>query len=198
MKKVKLNIILAFFTLISNSSFGQEKRTLQANLSGIPLFDFNQGYSGFVINPGFRYQVGEKTDIGTNFFYYFQNDILASNIPSNAQGYGFVPSFRYSILTNERYTFFVEAGIGFGAVDLEPRNGFGDFDFSVDRNDGALLIINAGIGVNYKVTNRVGLELTIPYIKADNISNPFFNDLYDGVGALFGVTYDFGSSDREK
>ncbi|MEO1054127.1 MAG: hypothetical protein AAFX87_26045 [Bacteroidota bacterium] len=190
-KTFTLLLIILSSTLFSNL---QAQQKLEVGVSSVPLIDFNQGYFGLTVVPSFRYYITPRLAISNNFFFQFQNDIQVefefSNF--NVRSFGFVPSLRYLLTENEKLNFFAEGGFGFGFSKYSqvPPDGSSIGPFPALRTfSEELLILNVGVGLDYKIGERTALELSIPYIDADNVDGSSSGSIYSGVGFLAGFKY---------
>ena len=76
--------------MVGNSQESQ-KGTIKFSLSGIPVIDWNNGFSGFVIKPGFEYFVSNKLSIHNDFFFHFQSINDEGGVEMKSKTFGFVP-----------------------------------------------------------------------------------------------------------
>lgn len=185
-----LILLISCYLLLPQSVKAQDRPSLELSVSGIPLFDFNEGYFGFVANPALRYGLSDRFALGTSFFFYAINDIDVSGVESNARAYGVVPTLRYNWLTMNDTKIFLEGGVGFGSVNYKPSDtARDDRTLSlVERSNGGLLIYSLGPGIQHKLTSLLNLEVMIPYLRAENITDSN-TDLYNGLGLTAGLSF---------
>ena len=177
--------------LITNYAISQDRDgKINVGLSGIPLYDFRFGeYAGFVVNPSIHYELTNRISLGTNFFFYSLRNTSASGVPASSRAFGVAPSVRYNIVQINKVGVFAEGAVGFGSVKFRPRNQDNPF-FPVDQNNGGILVYQFGLGVNYRLSNRISLELLIPYLRVNDITNDNVNEnIFGGLGPTIGIRY---------
>ena len=116
---------------------------------------------GIIAKAGLEFHVSQKVSFQGSFFT--SNNVLFKNDSGvSISSYGFVPTVQYYFINKPKFTLFGQLGYGFGFEDL-TRN-FGTIENS------ALTIFSVGAGVNYKLNNKLHLQLHLPYFNAQNIT----------------------------
>lgn len=189
MKKVYLVIILICFS-VANQAQEPQKGRIKLSLSGIPVIDWNNGYYGFAIKPGIEYFVTDNLSIHNDFFYHFQTGLYVDEVKSKSNTIGFIPSIRYYFsFNNKKWIVFGQAGIGFGSV-LYKHMDDNETTSDIDWLNSGVVIYSAGVGVGYRFSSLFEMEILVPYIVVDNITNNSNADiLFNGIGPTIGVKF---------
>ena len=194
-KQIRTFIVILLLVL-TYSQYAQEsqKGKIKLSLSGIPVIDWNNGYYGFALKPGIEYFVTDNLSIHNDFFYHIQTGLYVDEVKSKSNTIGFIPSIRYYLsFKNKNWVIFGQAGIGFGSVlykHIEEDKTSNDIDW---LNSG-VVIYSAGVGVGYRFSSLFEMEILIPYIVVDNITNNSNADiLFNGVGPTIGVKFSLNS-----
>ena len=186
MKKVFLIIILVCFFHVNYAQESQNGQ-IKVSVSGIPLIDWNNGYYGFVIKPGFEYFITSHLSVQNDFFFNTQTGYFLNDVNARTNTFGFIPSLRYCHFFNDKWMVFGQAGVGFGVTIYKPLEDEPD-PFKVERLNAGVVVYSAGVGVGYRFSNRVEIELLVPYIVVDNITNSSnASILFNGIGPTIGI-----------
>jgi hypothetical protein len=201
MKKIRLFAVLVIASLVSTIN-AQESETLyeagdiKMGIAGVPLMDFGNGYSGIAAKPSLSYYVSEHFAINTSAFVLFPQNIEQENgIDAEVQAYGFIPSFRKHAINSGKFSFYLESGIGIGAIRYKAND---PADIAMEDNSGGLLLLTAGAGINYKFAKCLELEFGLPYMYGLNITNGEDTKLFSGVAFNFGMNFVFNTKDIKK
>ena len=160
-KKHGLTILLLVVTL---ASFAQNKKgDISFSITASP---FPSTYSGnhdfgIIAKAGLEFHVSEKISFQGSFFSS-NNVLFKDDSGVIISSYGFVPTVQYYFINKPKFNLFGQLGYGFGFEDL-TRN-FGAIENS------ALTVFSVGAGVNYKLNNKLHLQLHLPYFNAQNIT----------------------------
>lgn len=179
------------FSLPFCSVIGQKAELSQFELgiTGIPLYDFSEGYAVFVANVAARHRIGKKLQISTNLFIGNDRSSIAG-IDSRSLMVGILPSLRYSFFSGNRIRIFAEVGAGIGLVRYKARGDEDIQQLDVSRYNNGFKVFTVGLGAGYQLSDKVGLEFSIPYIIGDNINDQFFSpEIFSGLGVLIGVQF---------
>jgi hypothetical protein len=156
-----LSLLLLFATL---TSFSQNKKgdiSLSITASPFPTTNSNSNGFGVIAKAGMEFHVSENVSFQGSFFT--SNNVLFKNDSGiNINSYGFIPSVQYYFLNKPKFNVFGQLGYGFGFEDL-TRN-YGEIENS------ALTIFSIGAGANYKLKEKLYLQLHLPYFNAQNIT----------------------------
>ncbi len=201
MKTIRLFALFIIATFVSNLN-AQESETLyeagdiKMGIAGVPLMDFGNGYSGIAAKPSLSYYVSERFAINTSAFVLFPQDIEQENGRDvEVQAYGFIPSFRKHAINSGKFSFYLESGVGIGAIRYEAND---PADIAIEDNSGGLLLLTAGAGINYKFAKCLELEFGLPYMYGLNITNGDDTKLFSGVAFNFGMNFVFNTRDIKK
>ena len=192
MKKTVIFTIL-FLCLSYLTAFSQsEKNDLKITIAGLPLFgSSNESYSGlngYVLKPSVGYYISKKTSIELNFSYAYLNNLKVATFDSYYRSYAITPVLRNNLINKKNIRLFAEVGFGLGTIKYTPNNN--DIqNIAFDNLSGGISIFNIGIGGNYYFSEKIGLELIIPYISSANITSKKSANLYRGIGPTIGVTF---------
>ncbi|MDB4180718.1 porin family protein [Flavobacteriaceae bacterium] len=156
-----LSLLLVMTTL---TGFSQNKKgdiSLSITASPFPTTNSDSNDFGVIAKTGLEFHVSKNVSFQGSFFtsnnVFFKND---SGVSINS--YGFVPSVQYYFVNTSRFNVFGQLGYGFGFEDL-TRN-YGEIENS------ALTIFSIGAGANYKLRDKLFLQLHLPYFNAQNIT----------------------------
>lgn len=183
-------LIIILLVLLSHVHFAQtqQKGKVNLTLSGIPLVDFNNGYYGFAIKPGLEFHISDHISIQNDFFFLRQKGNYFDEGDVISKTFGFSPSLRYNqSFSKNKWNFFGQVGIGFGSVLYQPVE---ESEYNLDRYNSGVLLLSGGIGFGYRISDVFELEMVIPYIYAQNITNPYNADiLFSGFGPMVGIKF---------
>ncbi|WP_405208825.1 hypothetical protein [Aquimarina sp. LLG6339-5] len=201
MKTIKLFTLLMIASLVTTAN-AQESETLykagdiKMGISAVPLLDLSDGYSGIVAKPSLSFYVSEHFAVNTSAFVLLPQDIEQENgIDAEVQAYGFIPSFRKHAINSGKFSFYLESGVGIGAIRYEAND---PADAAIEDNSGGLLLFSAGAGINYKFAKCLELEFGLPYMYGLNITNGDDTKLFSGVAFNFGINFVFNTKDIKK
>ena len=156
-----LSLLLVLTTL---TSFSQNKKgdiSLSITASPFPTTYSGSHDSGVISKAGLEFQVSDKVSFQGSFFT--SNNVLFNNESCvSINSYGFVPTVHYYFFNKPKFNVFGQLGYGFGFEDL-TRN-YGEIENS------ALTIFSIGAGANYKLKEKLYLQLHLPYFNAQNIT----------------------------
>ena len=160
-KKHGLTILLLVVTL---ASFAQNKKgdiSFSITASPFPTTYSGNHDFGIIAKAGLEFHVSEKISFQGSFFSS-NNVLFKDDSGVIISSYGFVPTVQYYFINKPKFNLFGQLGYGFGFEDL-TRN-FGAIENS------ALTVFSVGAGVNYKLNNKLHLQLHLPYFNAQNIT----------------------------
>lgn len=201
MKTSKLFALLFIVTIVSNLSAQESESLYEAGdikmgIAAVPLMDLSNGYSGIVAKPSLSYYVSERFAINTSAFVLLPQDIEQENgRDAEVQAYGFIPSFRKHAINSGKFSFYLESGIGIGAIRYEVND---PADVAIEDNSGGLLLLTAGAGINYKFAKCLELEFGVPYMYGLNITNGEDTKLFSGVAFNLGMNFVFNTRDIKR
>jgi len=188
-KLIKIGIII-FFVLLLQMQYAQEtqKGKIDLTLSGIPLISWQNGYYGFALKPGLGFYLTENLSIQNDFFYHIQSGYYINSVEARSNTIGFIPSLRYNFFSiNRKWCFSVQAGAGFGVTFYKPINGKSS-DYQLDSYNSGIVVYSAGVGVVYQAGRVIGIEMLVPYVYVDNVTNKYNADiLFNGLGPTVGL-----------
>lgn len=176
-------IFLTPFLLISLFSYSQQKKgDLSISVTGSPFLtkDSNSDDLGLIGKASLEFFLSNKVSVSGSFFTS-NNTILKNDSENTINSYGFIPSVQYYFLDKPKINVFGQLGYGFGFEDL--TRDFGNIENS------ALTIFSFGAGVNYRLNEKLMLQLLFPYFKAKNIT--INENAADGVALFFGFNFNF-------
>lgn len=189
LKQTKYFLIIILL-ILSIRQFAQEsnKGKIDLSLSGIPLVSWQNGYYGFALKTGLGFYLTENLSFQNDFFYHIQSGYYINTVKTKSNTIGFIPSLRYNLFTkNRKWIFSAQAGIGFGLAFYKPLEN-NSTDYQVDSYNSGLVVYSAGIGIVYLIGRIIGIELLVPYIYADNVTNKYNEDiLFNGLGPTLGL-----------
>jgi len=201
MKTIKLFALCITVVFISNITAQESEPLYEAGdikigIAAVPLLDLSNGYSGIVAKPSLSFYVSERFAINTSAFVLLPQDIEQENgRDAEVQAYGFIPSFRKHAINSGKFSFYLESGVGIGAIRYETED---PEDIAIDNDSGGILLFTAGAGINYKFAKCVELEFGLPYMYGLNITNGEDSKLFSGVAFNFGMNIVFNTRDIKK
>jgi len=181
---MKTNYFLLLLLIISIHGSAQviNKNNLKISLSGVPLYHVQNGYYGFVIKPGFEYFISNKISIQNDFFFHQQTDLIIDGTKSKANTFGLIPSVKFTQAISEKLAVLAQIGVGFGSV-IYKKTEENEYSYDVTKLNSGIIIYSAGIGISYALLKQFEIDLTMPYIIVDNITNSDNSDiLFGGIG----------------
>jgi hypothetical protein len=140
-----------------------QKGNISLSITASPFPTTYAGHHDFgvISKAGLEFQVSDKLSFEGTIFT--SNNVLFKNDSGvSINSYGFVPTVNYYFFNKPRYSVFGQLGYGFGFEDL-TRN------YDTIENS-ALTIFSIGAGVNYKLREKLFLQLHLPYFNAQNIT----------------------------
>lgn len=201
MEKIKFCILLLILLGMGNMN-AQESETLyeagdiKMGIAAVPLMDLGNGFSGIAAKPSLSFYLSERFAINTSAFVLLPQDIEQENGREvEVQAYGFIPSFRKHAINSGKFSFYLESGIGLGAIRYEAND---PEDVAIEDNSGGLLLFTAGAGINYKFAKCLELEFGLPYMYGLNITNGEDTKLFSGVVFNFGMNFVFNTRDIKR
>ncbi len=188
---MKTNYFLLILLIISIHGSAQviNKNKLKISLSSVPLYHVQNSYYGFVIKPGFEYFISNKVSIQNDFFFHQQTDLIIDRTKSKANTFGLIPSVKFTQAISEKITVIAQIGVGFGSV-IYKKTEENEYSYDVTKLNSGIIIYSAGIGISYALYKQFEIDLIIPYIIVDNITNSNNSDiLFGGIGPTIGIKY---------
>ena len=172
-------LVLVTFILFSSISYSQSKKgDMAVSLTASPLTQMNSNNIGIIAKAGFEIFLSSKISLQGSFFAS-NNNVIKSEDTYSINAYGFIPSIQYFFINKQKINLFGQIGYGFG-FDDETRN-FGTIENS------ALRVYSIGAGCNYKLGEKLQLQLIIPYINAKNMT---INQVsVEGITAFLGFNF---------
>jgi len=146
------------------TGFSQNKKgdiSLSITASPFPTTNSDSHDFGIIAKAGLEFHLSNTVSFQGSFFS--SNNVLfkdESGVSINS--YGFVPSIHYYFVNTAKLNVFGQLGYGFGFEDL-TRN------YGVIKNS-ALSIFSIGAGANYKLKEKLYLQLHLPYFNTKNIT----------------------------
>ncbi len=176
-----------------------EAGDIKMGIAAVPLMDFGNGYSGIVAKPSLSYYVSEHFAVSTSAFVLLPQDIEQENGSDvEVQAYGFIPSFRKHPINSGKFSFFLESGVGLGAIRYKANDTAGPDELAIEDNSGGLLLITAGAGITYRFAKCLELEFGVPYMYGLNITNGEDTKLFSGVAFNLGMNFVFNTRDIKR
>ena len=173
-----LSLLLVMTTL---TGFSQNKKgdiSLSITASPFPTTNSDSNDFGVIAKTGLEFHVSENVSFQGSFFT--SNNVLFKNESGiNINSYGFIPSVQYYFVNTSRFNVFGQLGYGFGFEDL-TRN-YGEIENS------ALTIFSIGAGANYKLKEKLYVQLHLPYFNAQNIT--INESVASGVAVFLGFNF---------
>ena len=201
MKKITSLGLCILLALVSGLAAQESESLYEAGdiklgITAVPLLDIDNGYSGIVAKQNLSFYVSERFAINTSAFIMIPQDIEQENgIDAEIQAYGFIPSWRFHAINSGKFSFYIESGVGIGAIRYEATD---PFDIAVEDNSGGLLLVTAGGGINYRVGKCFEFDFGLPYMYGLNITNGDDTELFSGLGVNLGINIVFNTRDIQK
>lgn len=151
-----------FFLSMSIIGYSQSsKGDMSISITASPLTQANTANLGLIGKVGLEFFISSNVSVQGNFFASNSNVIKDDN-GFNINSYGVLPTIQYYFTNKEKFNLFGQLGYGFG-FDDETRN------FGVIENS-ALRVYSIGAGMNYKLNDKLQLQLLLPYFNAKNMT----------------------------
>jgi hypothetical protein len=158
------HLLILLLVMTTVTGFSQNKKgdiSLSITASPFPTTNSDSHDFGIIAKAGLEFHLSNTVSFQGSFFS--SNNVLfkdESGVSINS--YGFVPSIHYYFVNTAKLNVFGQLGYGFGFEDL-TRN------YGVIKNS-ALSIFSIGAGANYKLKEKLYLQLHLPYFNAKNIT----------------------------
>lgn len=179
---MKLNYYILIITLfLSYASFSQNTKGdlfISITASPFPTTANNSKDFGLIGKTGLEFLVSNKVSISGSFFAS-NNTIINDDSGVTINSFGFIPTLQYYFIDNSKINVFGQLGYGFGFEDLTRNNG------AIENS--ALTIFSIGAGVNYKLKEKLFVQLNLPYFNAKNIT--VNENAADGVADFLGFNF---------
>jgi opacity protein-like surface antigen len=157
-------LTLLFLVALSLPVVAQNQRgdiLLSITASPFPTTNSNSNDFGVIAKAGLEFQISDNVSFQGSFFT--SNNVLFKNESDiNINSYGFIPSVHYYFFNQPKFNVFGQLGYGFGFEDLTRYQG------AIENS--ALTIFSIGAGANYKLKEKLYLQLHLPYFNAQNIT----------------------------
>ncbi len=158
------HLLILLLVMTTVTGFSQNKKgdiSLSITASPFPTTNSDSHDFGIIAKAGLEFHLSNTVSFQGSFFS--SNNVLfkdESGVSINS--YGFVPSIHYYFVNTAKLNVFGQLGYGFGFEDL-TRN------YGVIKNS-ALSIFSIGAGANYKLKEKLYLQLHLPYFNTKNIT----------------------------
>ena len=173
--------ILIIALLLSFYMFSQNTKgdiAISITASPFPTTYNNSDDFGIIGKAGLEFFLSDKVSLSSSFFTS-NNTIINNDSGTTINSYGFIPSLQYYFLNKPKINVFGQLGYGFGFEDLTRIYG--------DIENSALTIFSIGAGMNYKLNEKLFLQLSLPYFKAKNIT--INENAADGIAIFIGFKF---------
>ena len=174
-------LIILFLVALSLPVVAQNQKgdiSLSITASPFPTTNSNSNDFGVIAKAGMEFHISNNVSFQGSFFT--SNNVLFKNESGiNINSYGFIPSVQYYFVNIPRFDVFGQLGYGFGFEDL-TRN-YGEIENS------ALTIFSIGAGANYKLKEKLYVQLHLPYFNAQNIT--INESVADEVAVFLGFNF---------
>lgn len=193
-------IIFIFLVIIMPCRAQNDTQSNHVGISGIPVFDILNMFpenqiKGGAININYGTMVIENLSFGVNvIFSSVSNEYETESLDFHKENQeikiiGISPNLRYYLRIKKKFSIFGQASLGFGnysekTTDLstsEPVN-YGDANESI-------MILTAGLGMNYFISEKFALELNIPYVFMNRLSTDQYIEDFQTIAPMIGIQY---------
>ena len=175
MKKI-ITVLLLSCTLFCLSQ--HQKGDITISISASPLTTETNSDIGIIGKAGLEVFLSEKFSFGGSFFIS-DNTVLKNESGTPINSYGLIPSIHYYFINQPKINVFGQLGYGYGVQNTKNINGGSD--------DDALTIFSIGVGLNYRLNDKLQLQLLLPYFDAQNITKD--ETAADGVAIFLGFNF---------
>lgn len=171
-------LILCAIGMTTTTQAQHKKGTIMTSLlvSPFPTTSDDQDDFGIIGKINLEFFVADNVSFSGSFFTT-NNTLINNDSGLTIHSYGFIPSIQYYLLNNEKFNLFGQLGYGFGFEDRTRGT----------IENSALTVVSAGLGANYKLTEKLYLKGVLPYFKGQNIT--IDEKAVDGVAVFLGVNY---------
>ena len=171
-------IITLFLSFYSFSQNTKGDIAISITASPFPTTYNNSDDFGMIGKAGLEFLISDKVSLLGSFFAS-NNTMINNDSGVTINSIGFIPSIQYYFIDKPKINVFGQLGYGFGFEDL-TRN-YGEIENS------ALTIFSIGAGMNYKLKDKLFLQLSLPYFKAKNIT--INENAADGIAVFLGFNF---------
>jgi len=190
-----------FFSFSLLKGFGQvEKTTTQVGIGALPIYDVFRLYpdntlEGFGVSVNLGYFPIKRMSVGINPFYvqaansytyhYRYNEIHTQR--EDMKIYGLNAYVRYYVITKNKIFIYPSLALGFGAAESTVR----DIDANIfkERKSAPAFILALGLGFNYFITEKITLELHVPYVNIKYLTVDLIDPQFHTVAPTLGVQF---------
>lgn len=173
-----LSFLLVMITLTGFSQNKKGDSFLSITASPFPTTNSDRNDFGIIAKVGLEFHLSNKVSFQGSFFSS-NNVLFKDDSGVNINSYGFVPSVHYYFVNTAKLNVFGQLGYGFGYEDLTRSYG------AIENS--ALTIFSVGAGANYKLKEKLYLQLHLPYFNAQNIT--INTSVADGVAIFLGFNF---------
>ena len=172
---------LLFLLVVSLSATAQNQKgdmALSITASPFPTTNSDSRDFGIIAKAGLEFHLSNTVSFQGSFFTS-NNVLFKDESGTNINSYGFIPSIQYYFVNTSRFNVFGHLGYGFGFEDLTRNDG--------DIENSALTIFGIGAGANYKLKEKLYVQLQLPYFNAQNIT--INESVASGIGVFVGFNF---------
>jgi hypothetical protein len=197
MKKTLLTFIL-FSIFILKGYCQLEKTTTQVGVSALPIFDVLKFFpdnkiSGIAVTGNLGYLGMKNISVGIQPYYAQVSNSYPSGLfekeKQEIKLYGLNTYLRYYFIRKEKFLAYSLASIGFGNSEQKTTKVSSLTLVKNSHTDKSVLIIMAGVGINYFIIENLALELNIPYFNVKYISTDPNDIRFQTIAPTIGLQF---------
>lgn len=169
-------------------------------VSGVPIFDVlnmfpDNQIKGGAININYGTMIIKNLSFGVNLYYSgVSNEYKTESIDLHKEKQeikiiGISPNLRYQFRVKEKLFFYGLASIGFGNYNEKTTNLMTSEPVNYGVENESILILTAGLGVNYFLFDNFALELSVPYVFVNRLSTDQYVEDFHTIAPMIGIQY---------
>jgi Outer membrane protein beta-barrel domain len=178
----------------SDSDSKIRKGQVSVGLRGVPIYSPNENGSdimGLGLSPNMGVFLSEHLSLENHLFFYYTDNLSIDGMKSRSSTVGILINLRYHFFLGRKWSLLADAGIGSAIITYQNKDSDPAWDVT-ELNSGAL-VYSVGIGAIYAISEKIDMEILLPYLLVQNLTNDRnTNYPYNGLaGPTIGIRYNF-------
>ncbi|MFK5879164.1 MAG: outer membrane beta-barrel protein [Flavobacteriaceae bacterium] len=193
-------VILIYFVIVMPCRAQNDSHSNHVGVGGLPVFDVLNMFpenqiKGGAININYGAMVSENLSFGVNLFYSgVSNEYKTESIDLHKENQeiriiGISPNLRYYFRIKEKFIIFGLASVGFGNYNEKTTNLMTSEPVNYGDENESIMILTAGLGLNYFLSEKFALELNVPYVFTNRFSKDQYVEDFHTIAPMIGIQY---------
>jgi len=197
----RLAIIAAIFLIISCPCKCQDNSpSNHVGINAVPIFDFLKMYpenqiKGAAIDFNYGKMVSKNISFGVNLYYSgVSNEYKTESIDLHKERQeikiiGISPNLRYHFRIKKKLILYGQVSLGFGNYNEKTTNLLTSEPVNYGNENESILLMTAGIGMNYFFFKNIALDINVPYIYLNRLSTQQYVEDFHTVAPMLGIQF---------